>query len=112
MGANASEQRLKPCPFCGASAHVREIRNCDKIMYSVSCDAEGCYGFESMACFPSLEEAMGEWNRREWPSYVIAHDEEGAGTFLYAPLRSCRMEFERHEIAERIREACGVTADA
>lgn len=57
--------RLKPCPFCRGGAHIREIRSCDRILYSVSCNKVGCYGFEPVAFFPSPEEAAEEWNSRE-----------------------------------------------
>lgn len=71
---------LKSCPFCGGGAHIREIRSCDMVLYSVSCDRVGCYGFELTACFPSPEEAAEEWNRRAERTCrpVVADDGAGA----------------------------------
>ena len=37
---------LKPCPFCGEHAHMKELETAHgSTLYGVSCPTEGCLGF-------------------------------------------------------------------
>lgn len=52
-------EELKPCPFCGSTAHLHHART---IYPHVVCDSEACE-----ACGPALyspEAAIEAWNRR------------------------------------------------
>ena len=55
--------KLKPCPFCGAEAHL-EVRGYDhKREYRVCCSAVyQCGG--SQYWFDRMREAVAAWNRR------------------------------------------------
>lgn len=56
-----SEQKLKPCPFCGGEA-VPVVDDETETMFGIKCfDCGGSIYPEK----ESLDEAMGAWNRRQ-----------------------------------------------
>lgn len=57
-------EMLKPCPFCGGGAHIKEVVSCCETVYSVGCPDSECMGFETLLCKPTPEEAIAAWNRR------------------------------------------------
>lgn len=57
-------ETIKPCPFCGRDAHIKEVVSCCETVYSVGCSDSECMGFETLFCKPTPEEAMDAWNRR------------------------------------------------
>ena len=57
-------ETLKPCPFCGGEAHIKEVVSACSVVYTVGCSDSGCMGFETLLCKPTSEEAIAAWNRR------------------------------------------------
>lgn len=56
---------LKPCPFCGEHAHMKELETAHgSTLYGVSCPTEGCLGFAMETYFDTPDEAVKAWNRR------------------------------------------------
>lgn len=51
--------KLKPCPFCGGKASVKDYL---KVKYAVGCDTGGCLA--SLFPYDTIEEAIAAWNRR------------------------------------------------
>ena len=65
------ESRIKPCPFCGSPARIKEEEqdfSCrsTKIYYDIWCTNKECYLSEG-ACwsFDTPEEAINKWNERK-----------------------------------------------
>jgi len=54
-------KKLKPCPFCGGTAHVHELSD---RLYIVMCDCGASSGIEY-----TEKEAAAAWNRR----YGVEH---------------------------------------
>jgi phage/plasmid primase-like uncharacterized protein len=73
-------ERLKPCPFCGNGAHVRDDdENYRGAGFCVVCDSVDCFaalgeGYDRDAMpehrFATEEEAIEAWNRRTPESAV------------------------------------------
>jgi hypothetical protein len=59
-------EKILPCPFCGASASVEEVSSSPGyIFYSVGCDGEvDCMGYQSLTTFATKHEAIVAWNKR------------------------------------------------
>lgn len=57
----ASEARLKPCPFCGGEAEERRSGRGSEPKFEIVCTACGCKTFKTVAS-PSHIRA---WNRRD-----------------------------------------------
>lgn len=57
-------EKLKPCPFCGGEAHIKEVVSACETLYTVGCSDIECMGFETLLCKPTKEEAIVAWNRR------------------------------------------------
>lgn len=56
---------LKPCPFCGEHAHMKELETAHgSTLYGVSCPTEGCLGFAMETYFDTPGQAVAAWNRR------------------------------------------------
>lgn len=55
---------LKPCPFCGGDAHVKEVVSACEMLYTVGCSDSECMGYETWLLKPTKEEAIAAWNRR------------------------------------------------
>ena len=55
---------LKPCPFCGGEAHVKEVVSACEMLYTVGCSDSECMGHETWLLKPTKEEAIAAWNRR------------------------------------------------
>ena len=61
---------LKPCPFCGGSAHVGELKKSVSPRFYVFCsnNKENCIAAEKYifgAFYYTRKEAIEAWNRRE-----------------------------------------------
>lgn len=62
---------LKPCPFCGGEARIRENRSRAEegtILYAVSCVDKDCPGYSFMPDGDAPEDedaAVRKWNRRK-----------------------------------------------
>ena len=57
-------ETLKPCPFYGCEAHIREVVSACSVVYTVGCPDSECMGFETLLCKPTPEEAVAAWNLR------------------------------------------------
>ena len=57
-------EALKPCPFCGGEAHIKEVVSACSVVYTVGCSDSECMGFETLLCKTTPEEAADAWNRR------------------------------------------------
>lgn len=61
---------LKPCPFCGCEAKVKEYEVMDadgdeRNAWGIACSNHKCIAFETdLVSFLSLGEAIEAWNRR------------------------------------------------
>lgn len=55
---------LKPCPFCGGEAHIKEVVSACEMLYTVGCSDSECMGYETWLLKPTKEEAIAAWNRR------------------------------------------------
>ena len=55
---------LRPCPFCGGDAHVKEVVSACEMLYTVGCSDSECMGHETWLLKPTKEEAIAAWNRR------------------------------------------------
>ena len=55
--------KLKPCPFCGGEAEIKEHNQCFSTAYSVVCKDKNCRG-RSAKPMRILEVAVYSWNRR------------------------------------------------
>lgn len=60
---------LKPCPFCGREAHIKEVVSCCDKLYTVGCSDSECMGYETWLLKPAKEEAIAAWNRRAERTY-------------------------------------------
>ncbi len=60
---------LKPCPFCGGEVDIQEQNSGTEYEYwDILCKTEGCimeFGFEETTNFPTIDEIVSAWNRRE-----------------------------------------------
>ena len=65
---------LKPCPFCGGEAHVKEVVGACDTLYTVGCSDSGCMGYETWLLKPTEEEAIAAWNRRAERTCRMVHD--------------------------------------
>lgn len=72
-------EMLKPCPFCGGGAHIKEVVSCCETVYSVGCPDSECMGFETLLCKPTPEEAIAAWNRRAERTCRYVGDEISGG---------------------------------
>lgn len=66
-----SEEKILPCPFCGASASVEEFAAASvdpkAVSFSVGCDnpaEEACMGYQSFQTFSRRSDAIKAWNKR------------------------------------------------
>lgn len=66
-------ETLKPCPFCGGEAHIKEVVSACSVVYSVGCSDSECMGFETLLCKTTPEEAIAAWNRRAERTCRNAH---------------------------------------
>lgn len=57
-------ETLKPCPFCGGGAHIKEVVSSCETLYTVGCSDSECMGYETFLCKSTPEEAIEAWNRR------------------------------------------------
>ena len=57
-------EALLPCPFCGGTAHIKEVVSACSVVYTVGCSDSECMGFETLLCKTTPEEAVAAWNRR------------------------------------------------
>lgn len=69
-------QAMKPCPFCGGGAHIKEISGVCEALCTVGCSDSECMGYETLLCKPTPEEAIAAWNRRAERTCSIVRDEE------------------------------------
>lgn len=63
-----TNDKLKPCPFCGKKAWLRKFlldAERDAARYSVGCSDPECIGYNAVCdTFYSEEDALAAWNRR------------------------------------------------
>lgn len=63
------EEKISPCPFCGATAKIAEIpSSLDGVVFSVECDSDSeadCMGYQSFTVFNTRREAVVAWNKRD-----------------------------------------------
>lgn len=73
--AEPVSSNLKPCPFCGAPVEFEEIKghSHDGIDWSIGCETEGCFGFQSLIKFPTRRAAIEAWNKRPADETTSAH---------------------------------------
>lgn len=57
-------EELKPCPFCGGGAHIKEVVSAYEMLYTVGCSDSECMGFETLYCRTTMDDAAEAWNRR------------------------------------------------
>ena len=55
---------LKPCPFCGGEAHIKEVVSVCGNLYTVGCSDSECMGHETWLQKSTVDEAVAAWNRR------------------------------------------------
>ena len=71
---------LKPCPFCGGEAMVKEAIAYAESVYTVGCGDSECMGYEG-PWRRSKEDVIAAWNRRDertcTPVNVDREDEDG-----------------------------------
>ena len=67
---------LKPCPFCGGEAHVKEVVSACETLYTVGCSDSECMGYETWLLKPTKEEAIAAWNRRAGRTCQFFYDEK------------------------------------
>lgn len=67
---------LKPCPFCGGEAHIKEVVSACETLYTVGCSDSECMGYETWLLKPTKEEAIAAWNRRSDRSDDVEPDLE------------------------------------
>lgn len=72
-------ETMKPCPFCGGEAHIKEVVSSCETVYSVGCSDSECMGFETLLCKPTPEEAAAAWNRRAERTCRYVGDEISGG---------------------------------
>ena len=69
-------ETLKPCPFCGGEAHIKEVVSACSVVYTVGCSDSECMGFETLLCKTTPEEAIEAWNRRAERTCRIQFDDQ------------------------------------
>lgn len=79
-------EKLKPCPFCGGEAHIKEVVSCCDKLYTVGCSDSGCMGFETMCCRATMDDAAEAWNRRAERTCRLEWRDNGDG---YPPSVRC-----------------------
>lgn len=57
-------EKLKPCPFCGGKAVLKQIPIGQDFPYYVQCDNMKCLINSSTCCRATPEEAIEIWNHR------------------------------------------------
>ena len=77
---NKTNETLKPCPFCGGKAFIRQNKDAMKT-YSVYCGNEDCSASPKVSAY-GKEMAIGLWNTRKPAEEVVARLEE--------KMRECR----------------------
>ena len=59
---------LKPCPFCGGSAHVATAKTITRLRFTVSCANTDCIahnlGNPFVTHYSTEHEAVAKWNKR------------------------------------------------
>ena len=75
---------LRPCPFCGGDAHVKEVVSACEMLYTVGCSDSECMGHETWLLKPTKEEAIAAWNLRSERTCRVVSAKE-AGRTGYAP---------------------------
>lgn len=61
------EDKILPCPFCGADASIEEIPCLEGVQFSVGCGSDSaadCMGYQSLTVFNTRGDAIRAWNRR------------------------------------------------
>lgn len=56
---------LKPCPFCGGRAKMKEITSSYGTFYYVRCDNSDCWMYVTTCNRDTPEEAAARWNTRK-----------------------------------------------
>jgi hypothetical protein len=66
-----TDERLLPCPFCGAKPEFKMIGNehTKKRSVEISCTTSGCFGMQRVGAIYKThgwcyEEALEKWNKR------------------------------------------------
>ena len=77
---------LRPCPFCGGDAHVKEVVSACETLYTVGCSDSECMGHETWLLKPTKEEAIAAWNRRAERTCRMEWRDNGDG---YPPSVRC-----------------------
>ena len=77
---------LKPCPFCGGEAHVKEVVSACETLYTVGCSDSEWMGYETWLLKPTKEEAIAAWNRRAERTCHLVYYDDGDG---YPPNVQC-----------------------
>lgn len=64
-----SKNKLRPCPFCGKKAEIKNIGSSGTTnFYMVTCLTSRCYGHQytyNSSPFTNKDEAVKAWNRRK-----------------------------------------------
>lgn len=89
--------KLKPCPFCGNSAHVAEICHGFKLTaYTVCCDSLGaCIASDPMRYYQTEAEAAEAWNTRHVETCEDTNEKEydftcsECGASMYTQIDDC-----------------------
>lgn len=56
--------KIKPCPFCGGKAVLKQIQGGSYHPYYVRCNSKECFTNASTDIFASPESAIRVWNHR------------------------------------------------
>jgi len=62
------DNELKPCPFCGCEAILRERNTISPYKWEVTCDGQECDVFPQTDTHETPEPAIAAWNTRKGES--------------------------------------------
>lgn len=100
---------LKPCPFCGGGAHIKEVVSACETLYTVGCSDSECMGYETWLLKPTKEEAIAAWNRRAERTCSIGYEYEGEPFFhaIHVHELTCGHDVRLFEDVPRYCPYCG-----
>lgn len=86
-------EELKPCPFCGGEAHIKEVVSACEKLYTVGCSDSECMGYETWLLKPTVDEAVAAWNRRAERTCRFETHQEPEGGEVWSECGECGAQF-------------------
>lgn len=98
MEGEGMSEELKPCPFCGGEAHIKEVVSACEKLYTVGCPDSECMGYETWLLKPTVDEAVAAWNRRAERTCRYVRDHMGVAGNWFCKCSECGAEFDERVV--------------